>query len=173
MSKVENHGEEEYRSETSIRKTLTLCIRELNQEQWKNRDGGIGVEGGKGVGYQWKEESQCSQGDRCRFRHEAQDRAQKPEHTAASPSEPIVPGSRSVSKRSIRGKNNHGSILRQQCRYYLRGSCTRTSCEHRHFARVPIFLEMKQVARLETSVCLRITRLMNYQIQSRKNYYSP
>ena len=93
----------------------------------KNRKGSIGVEGGKGICYQWKEKGQCSQGDRCSFRHEAPDLAQKPEHTAATPSEPTVSRDRSVSrKRSIRGKSNHGSILRQPCRYYLGGTCTRT-----------------------------------------------
>ena len=50
----------------------------------KNRKGTIGVDGGRGVCYQWKQKGQCSQGDRCSFRHEAQDRAQKPEHTAAT-----------------------------------------------------------------------------------------
>ena len=35
-------------------------------------------------------------------------------------------------KRSIRGKSNPGSILRQPCRYYLKGTCTRTSCEYWH-----------------------------------------
>ena len=55
---------------------------------------------------------QCSQGDRCSFRHETQDRTQKPEHTAATPSQPTASRGRSVSrKRSIRGKSNHGSIL--------------------------------------------------------------
>ena len=50
-----------------------------------------------------------------------QDRAQKPEHTAATLSEPTVSRGRTVSrKRSIRGKSNHGSILRQPCRYYLK-----------------------------------------------------
>ena len=34
--------------------------------------------------------------------------------------------------RSIRGKCNHGSILRQPCRYYLKGTCTRTPCEYWH-----------------------------------------
>ena len=48
-----------------------------------------------------------------------------------TPSEPT--SSRSVSrKRSIRGKSNHGSILRHPCRYYLKGTCTRTSCEYWH-----------------------------------------
>ena len=66
-------------------------------------------------------------------RHETQDRAQKPEHTAATPSEPTVSRGRRVSrKRSIRGKGHHGSILRQPCRCYLKGTCTRTSCEYWH-----------------------------------------
>ena len=86
---------------------------------------------GKGTCYQWTEEGHCSQGDRCSFRHVTQDRAQKPEHTAATPSEPALPRGRSVSrKRSIRGKSNHGSFLQQPCRYYLKGTCTRTSCEY-------------------------------------------
>ena len=81
----------------------------------------------------WKEKDQCSHGDRCSFRHETQDRAQKPEHTAATPLEPSLSRGRSVSKkRSIRGKSNHGSILRQPCRCYLKGTCTRTPCEYWH-----------------------------------------
>ena len=60
-------------------------------------------------------------------------RAQKTEPTAATPSEPTVSRRRSVSrKKCIRGKSNHGSILRQPCRYNLRGTCTRTSCEYWH-----------------------------------------
>ena len=47
-------------------------------------------EGGKGTCYQWKEKGQCSHGDRCSFRHETQDRAQKPQHTAATPFQPTV-----------------------------------------------------------------------------------
>ena len=56
-----------------------------------------------------------------------------PEHTAATSSEPTVSRGRSVSrKRSIRGKSNYGSILRQPCRYYLGGTRTRTSCDFWH-----------------------------------------
>ena len=99
----------------------------------KSQQGLSGIEGGKSNCYQWKEKVQCSQGDRCSFRHETQNRAQKPEHTAATPSEPTVSRGRSLSrKRSIRGKSNHGSILRQPCRYFLKGTCTRTSCEYWH-----------------------------------------
>ena len=36
----------------------------------KSRKGLSGVEGGKGMCYQWKEKGQCSQRDRCSFRHE-------------------------------------------------------------------------------------------------------
>ena len=99
----------------------------------KNRQGLIGVAGGNGICYQWKEKGQCSQGDPCSFRHETQDRAQKPEHTTATPSGPTVSRGRSVlRKRSIRGKSNHGSILRQPCRYHLKGTCTRTPGEYWH-----------------------------------------
>ena len=46
-----------------------------------------------------------SQGDRCSFRHVTQDCAQKPEHTAATLSEPALSRGRSASgKKSIRGK---------------------------------------------------------------------
>ena len=68
----------------------------------KNRNGLMGVEGGKGMCHQWKEKGQCSKGDKCSFRHESNDHAQKPEHAAATPSEPTASRGRSVSrKRSI------------------------------------------------------------------------
>ena len=79
-----------------------------------------------------KKKGQCSKGDQSSFRHETQDSAQKPEHTAATLSEPAPARCRSVSrKRSIRGKGRHGSILRHPCRYYLK-STTRTPCEYWH-----------------------------------------
>ena len=71
-----------------------LCLRNFDArrgrfESWavvKSQKGLIGVEGGKGICYQWKEKGQCLQGDCCCFRHDTQDRPQKPEHTAATPS---------------------------------------------------------------------------------------
>ena len=49
----------------------------------------------------------------------------------ATPLEPELSRGRGVSKKSsIRGKGNHGSILQQPCRYYLKGTCTRTPCEY-------------------------------------------
>ena len=50
----------------------------------KSRKGIIGVEGGKGICYQWKEKGICcSQGDQCSFRHESNDHAQQPTPKAA------------------------------------------------------------------------------------------
>ena len=58
---------------------------------------------------------------KCSFRHESNDRAHKPEHTAATPCEPSFSRGRNVSKkRSIQGKRHHGATLRQPCRYYLK-----------------------------------------------------
>ena len=57
----------------------------------------------------------------------------KQKTNAPTPSEPSMTRGRSVSmKGSIKGKNNPGIFLRQTCRYYLKGTCTRTPCEHWH-----------------------------------------
>ena len=32
-------------------------------------------------------------------------------------------------EQTLRGKSNHGAILRQPCRYCLKGTCTRSPCE--------------------------------------------
>ena len=118
----------------------------------KSRKGTIGVEGG------WKEQGQCSQGDRCSFRHETQDRAQKPEHTAATPSEPAPSPGRSVSRKRK---------YRQPCRYYLKGTCTRTPCGYWHPPECQ-FYKQKRVVSQKTRVCFLITRLMNNQIHGRR-----
>ena len=118
-----------------------LRLRKFDATHWKtetgavvkNREGMSGVGGGKCTLYQWKEKGPCSKGDQCSFRHEVHDRAQKPDHTAATPSEPSLSRGRSASrKRSIRGNSNDGDILRQPCRYYLKGTCTRSPCEYWH-----------------------------------------
>ena len=134
----------------------------------KNRKGLSGVEGRKGICTGGKKKSQCSKGDQRSFRHESDDRAQKPTPKAATPSEPPMTRGRSMSKkRSIQGKSNHCAILRQPRRYYLKCTCTRPPCEYGIRPSVNS-IKMKRVVRLETSVCFRMTRLMNNQIQSRK-----
>ena len=131
----------------------------------KNRKGLSGVGGGKGSCYQWKEKGQCSKGDQCSFQHESNDRAQKPDHNPATPPEPSLSRGRSVSrKRCIWGKSNHGSILRKPCRYYLKDTCTRSSCEYWH---PPECRFCKDESCCKTGDrCSRITRLMNTQIKS-------
>ena len=97
----------------------------------KNQKGWSGVEGGKVLVI--SEKGQCSKGDQCSFRHESNDRAQEPEHNAATPSEPSMTRGRSVSrKKSIKGKSNPGIILRHPSRYYLNGTCSRSLCECWH-----------------------------------------
>ena len=76
-----------------------------------------------GMCYQWKQKGQCSQGYRCSFRHETQDTL----------SEPTASRGRNVSrKRSIRGKSNHGPFFDNGANIFLKGTCTRTSCEYWH-----------------------------------------
>ena len=83
--------------------------------------------------YQWKEKVQYSQGDRCSFITKPKIAHKNPNTLAPQPSEPTVSRGRSVSrKKSFRGKSNRGSILRQPCRNYVKGTCTRTSCEYWH-----------------------------------------
>ena len=127
----------------------------------KSRKGFIVVEGRKGTCYQWKEKGQCSQGDCCSFRHVTHDRAKKPEHTAATPSEPTVSRGRSVSeKRSIRGKSNRGSIARHRAdiiwrvpaRELLVNIGIRPSANS---------IKQNRVVRRETRVCFLVTKLRN------------
>ena len=94
-----------------------------------------GVEGGKGIRYQWKEKGQCSKGDKCSFLHESNDRAQKPR----TPKLPHLLSHQCHEVEVCRGKevseankSNHCAILRKPCRYYLPGTCTRSSCEYWH-----------------------------------------
>ena len=88
--KSEGHGEKTHKSETSITKLWRLWRQA--QEDW-NRSRGQESKGmnrrwrRKNICYQWKDKGQCSQGDRCSFRHESNDRAQKPEHNVATSSE--------------------------------------------------------------------------------------
>ena len=57
---------------------------------------------------------------------------QKPNPNAATLESSLSRG-RSVSrKRSIRGKSNPGTMLRQPCRYHLKCYCTRSPCEYWH-----------------------------------------
>ena len=139
----------------------------------KSRKGLSGVEGRKGICYQWKEKGQCSQGDRCSVRHESNDHAQNPEPKAATPSEPSMSRGRSVSrKRSIRGKSNHGAILRQPSRFFLKGNCTPSSCEYWHPPECQFF-ETETGCKAGISVCSCIISCTNNQTKSQRKATSP
>ena len=60
-----------------------------------SRKGFFGVEGER-VSVTSGKRGQCSEGDQCSFRHESNDRAQKPDHNAATLSELSVSRGRSV-----------------------------------------------------------------------------
>ena len=108
-------------------------------------------------------------GNQCIFGHESNDRAQqKPNPNAATPSGPSMTRGRSVSrKRSIKGKSNAGIILRQPCRYCLKGSCTRSLCEYWHPPECQ-FTKLNRDAKQVTSVCSRTSRLKNNRVRTPK-----
>ena len=131
--KIEDHGEEEYRSETSITK--------LWRQTPENRNRSSGQES-TGIVRRWRRKryllavernGQCSKGDQCSFRQERNDRAQKPETKATTPSEPSMTRGRSVSrKRSVRGRSQTEKFNRPPCKYFLKGTCTESPCEYWH-----------------------------------------
>ena len=64
-----------------------------------------------GVCYQWRAKGQCSRGDNCSFRH-VQNRPPKTSR-----------------KRNLRGRSPSGKTNRQQCRDFLKGTCTKLPCD--------------------------------------------
>ena len=134
----------------------------------KSRKGSSGFERGKDILSQWKEKGQCSKGDQYSFRHESDDRAPRPTPKAAPPSEPSVTRGGSASrKRSVRGRSQTGRILRQPCRYYLKGTRTRSPCEYWHPPECQFY---KDESGCKGDKCLfsRTTRLKNNQVKGRK-----
>ena len=64
----------------------------------------------------------------------------KTDHNAATLSDPSFSRGRSVSKeRSIQGRSNHGVLLRQPCRYYLKATCTRSPSKYWHLPECQFF----------------------------------
>ena len=64
-------------------------------------------------------------------------------------------------------KSIRGAILRQPCRYYLKGTCTRSPCEYWHPPECQ-FYKKETGCKSGDKCCFRITRLMNNQIQGRR-----
>ena len=135
----------------------------------KSRKGLTSVERGKGICYQWEEQSQCSQGDRCSFRHEnprscAKKQNTLPPHFLSQPYHEVeVCRGREVSEAKVTMvpffDDRAGIFWKVPARERLVNIGIRPSVNS---------MKLKRVVRLETSVCFRITRLMNNQIKSRK-----
>ena len=116
LSKIEDNGKKGS-SRNFDYETLTSGTRELKQEQWSRIERDWSALKEEMVSVTSGKKKASSKGDQCSFWHESNDRAQKLEPNAATPSGPSMSRGRSVSKkRSIRDKSNHGSILRQPCR---------------------------------------------------------
>ena len=123
----------------------------------KSRKGIIGVEGGNGICYQWKEKGQCSQGDRYSFRPKI---GRKNQNTLPPqlPSHPFTRSNCVEEEMYPRAKVTMGAILRKPCRYCLKGTCTRTSCEYWHSARVSILQEWNGLQKPAINGCSRIIK---------------
>ena len=106
--KISMPNDQQLKTIVKRRKDQKLRLRNFDARQGKSKqgkwsrveraqvalkEGEVFVTRGKKKASVRRETSQCS------FRHDAQDRAQKPEHTAATPSEPTVSRGRSVSSK--------------------------------------------------------------------------
>ena len=165
LSEIENNGEKECRSENSITKLwrqarenwIGSSDKESKGINWRWREG-------KGICHPWKEKGQCSQGDKCSLRHGNPRSCTKTRtHCRHAFWANRVTRSKCVEEeRSIRGKSNHGSILRPVAdiiwEVFVRERLVDILASSRPSANST---KMKRVVRLETSVCFRITRLMN------------
>ena len=167
LSQFEDNGEEKFRSETSITKLWRQAGENWNRSSGQESKGIIGVEGGKGICYQWKEKGQCLQGDRCSFRHETQDPTQKPEHTAATPSEPSFSRGRSVEEEVSEAKVTMGPFFDNRADIIWRVLARDHPVDIGILPSVT-FTKQKRGAKLGVSVGSRIMRLMNNQTKSQR-----
>ena len=65
-----------------------------------------------------EKKSQCSKGDQCSFRHESNDRATR--------------GWSVSRKRNARARSQSVKFSRPPCKYFLKGTCTKSPCEYWH-----------------------------------------
>ena len=150
----------------------------LTRENWNRSSGGES----KGLKWRWKRKRYMLSVERKRPVFERVTNAVSgmrvtivrknqntmPPHLASQPYHEVEVASK---KRSIRGNSNHGAILGQPCRYYLKGTCSRSLCEYWHPPSVN-FTKQKRTAKPGISVCSRIIRLMNNQTKEpKKGYY--
>ena len=114
-----------------------------------------GFERGKGICYQWKAK-------------ESNDRA-KPTPKAAPPCVPPTPRGRSAwRKRSLRRRSQSGKSIRQQCKNFLKGTCTRLLCDNWHPPECQLYVSPKRDANSAQSAHFRTGRLRNTQQKTQK-----
>ena len=74
-------------------------------------------------------------------------------------------------KRSIRGKSNPGVVLRQPCRYNLKGTCTRSLSEYWHPPECQ-FYKTETGCKAGDKCLFSHHRMTNKQIKSQKKHHS-
>ena len=125
ISKIEDNGEKENRSEITITKLGRQDTGELKQEQWSR--------------IEWKDEGQCSKRKQRSFWHESNDRAQKPNPNAATPSELEMTRGREPVRSVDLGKHSIYTHFPKDrnCDICLRTKITRVPCRRRNGEAVP------------------------------------
>ena len=109
----------------------------------KSLKGLIDVEGGKGICNPWKEKGQCSQGDRCSFRHESHDRAKPTPKAVPSSEPPTLRGGSASRVGSLKGRSQSEKSNRQPCKNFLKGFCTKSPCDCWHPPESQVFVGNK------------------------------
>ena len=74
-------------------------------------------------------------------------------------------------KRSIQSKSDHGAILRQPCRYHLKGTCTRSPRECWHRPECQFYKTETECKAGDKCLFPRFIRLTNNKITSPKTSY--
>ena len=96
----------------------------------ENRRDQRGVAKGPGECFQWKAKGQCSRRDTCSFQRDEKKRAKSTPKSAPPSEPPKGKDGRNTSRRSSpRGRSPSGKLARQPCRDYIKGNCTRPSCD--------------------------------------------
>ena len=128
------------RLKTTVKRSIERNLRSWNFDARNGRhESGILVKNqreqrrvlrGPGECWQWKADVQCSNGDKCTFRHDSDKRAKPMPPPAPSP-EPSPPqdAKNPARTKSPRGRSPSGRMSRLPCKDYLKGICTTPFCE--------------------------------------------
>ena len=132
--KISVPNDQKLETMVQIRKDQKLRLRNFDARNKRIETGAVatsrmglsGIESGKEFAISGTQKGQCPRGDQCSFRHDGYERA-KPTPKTAPPSEPGA-----SRKRSLRGRSPSGKTNRQPCKNFMKGTCTKLPCDHRH-----------------------------------------